>query len=165
MSVYVLVTRAGSEQVVVEDLADAGLMAWTPSVKRWTRIAGCRRRREHALLPRYVFAMTDDLVRDFAALRHARRVSAILGIDGQAKPIEAWWVLGLYLSHALGAFDWTSDSKPKMTINQAVRIVGGAFQGYVGKLVCLNEGEAKVYVEGRFLQGKVSVGIDQLEAA
>jgi len=164
--VFVLVTRPLSEQLVMDDLGAKGFAVWTPIVRKWTRSpAGKKVRQARALLPRHVFFSTDDLARDFDAVRHGRWVTGILGresplpmsVDSHA------WLAGLVVCEANGGFDYTGDKRPKCTINQMVRIVGGAFRGYTGTLVAITPKDFEVQVDGRHVRGRVTTSSIELE--
>ena len=116
---YAVLTRARSEPLVAEDLAELGLVAFVPTVRRWVTRMGKRGQEESALLPRYLFVLSDDIERDFAAIRHMRRVNGILGNDGIPQPISARWVCGLMMSQAFSRFDYTQKRKPSIPIHKA----------------------------------------------
>lgn len=167
MSIYVLIVRALSERFVTADLTEAGYDAFSPIITRWERTEHGRRIKTHRpMLPRYVFAETADLDRDFDALRHSRRVSGMIGDQHGPRALTdegAAWVGGLALQQGLGAFDYTAKTKPKMTISQQVRIVAKAWTGHVGRIVELTDKTVSVHVPGR-LGGKITMNRDQVEA-
>lgn len=166
MSVYVAIVRALSEKLVVTDLTDRGFAAFSPIMRRWTNPAtGPRVKAEMPLIPRHVFVATDDIERDFEAIRHGRRVSGVLGWAGEPRPLPdagAKWVAQLAITQAVGGFDFTARPKPKLSINQQVRILAGDFQGYTGKLVKLSPAKVTVYVDGRFVKGNINLKPEQV---
>lgn len=132
MPSYVIVTEPQKEAKVVTKLADTGLVAYCPTERRKIFTGRHTTIRERAIFPRYVFVSSDQLDRDFAAIRHAAHVVAFLGQNGLPKPVDDAWLAHLLLIQTFGGFDYARVRKPRYRIGQQIRLIAGPFQGYLG---------------------------------
>jgi transcription antitermination factor NusG len=165
-SAYVVVTRANSEQFVAEELAGAGFTAYAPTQARLVRGAGRPRRVVGGLLSRYLFVWSDDIERDFDAIRHTRRVVGILGLDGKPVRVPTLWLTGVMMAQTFGCFDYTRARRPAMSLGQRVRLIAGQFKGYTGVVAQLykrDETRVRVAFQGKAMRGTMAIETDKLE--
>ena len=142
MPSYVIVTEPQKEAKVVTKLADARIDAYTPIERRKVFTGRYATIRERAIFPRYVFVCTDQLDRDFAAIRHAPHVTAFLGQNGRPKPVDEDWLAHLLLIQTFGGFDYARVRGPRYRIGQSIRLVAGPFQGYLGVITAFDDRRA-----------------------
>jgi transcription antitermination factor NusG len=164
--IYVVVVSAQCEQLVRWDLEDAGFVAYTPIARHWRRLATRKVEVLTPVMPGYLFVWSTDIRADFAAIRRTRRVIGILGRDGRPQACEADLVAGLLMTEVCGHFDWTTTTKPKMTLRQRVKIIGGMWQGREGVVVKLMDEagtDLRVHIDGAGAMGDVRVKSDKLE--
>jgi transcription antitermination factor NusG len=162
MSVFVVVTEAACEKRAMLWLLEHGLPAYTPIKRSWRRLCGTRVRSDQAVFARYVFVSSDDIDADFHLVRRCRYVSGILGRDGKPKPIDDVSTVARFLVfQAFGMLDYTRSLKPKYSVGQLVRIIGGQFAalGYSGQVSEVRDGRLIVIPK---TGGKLNVAMDQV---
>lgn len=162
MPSYAIVTETAKELKVVAKLSDARIDAYCPTERRKVFTGRHATIRERAIFPRYVFVHTEHLERDFAAIRHCVHVTAFLGQNGRPKPVDEAWLARIFLIQVFGGFDYARVRKPRYRVGQAVRIVAGPFQGYLGVITSFDERKAVVSPERG---GKLCLSRDALVAA
>lgn len=180
--VYVAVTEAGCEKRAMQWLLEHDVAAYTPMRRFWRHANGKRYPNERPVpgFERYVFVASALAPRAvFAEVMACRFVSGMLGVEDRPVPIDApvmgcklgvarqsaterlsWY----WLCDCFGLFDSTRGRKPKMTVGQLVRIIGGPFQGYQGEVsVLLSDKRLTVITRGR-AGGKLNVPREHVEA-
>jgi transcriptional antiterminator NusG len=142
MPSYVIVTESAKEPKVVAKLADCGIDAYCPTERRKVFTGRHATIRERAIFPRYVFVSTEQLDRDFAAIRHAPHVTAFLGQNNRPRPVDDAWLAHLLLIQTFGGFDYAAVRKPRYRVGQAIRLIAGPFQGYLGVITAFDDRRA-----------------------
>lgn len=166
---YVAVARSRGEKVAVEDLRAKGLTAYAPTFRKWARSAtGKRVKVDLPVFARYVFVLSDDIARDFAGVRHARRIEGVLGCDGLPKALTGKgraMVAAVLLAEVFGGLDDTRARVKWRSVGQRVRVVAGMFQGAVGTLTKVSDSELRVKVDVGMLKGELKLKPDQVADA
>lgn len=163
MPSYAITTAPGREQTVVASLAETSIAAYAPTQRRRHFTDRRTTTRDTPLFPGYVFVTTDELERDYEAIRHAPHVSGFLTMNGRARPIPDAWLAQFLLIQTFGGFDYTRDRRPKLRIGQAVRVIAGQFAALDvwGTVTAIMGGRATLDTR----RGPFHVGVGQLEAA
>lgn len=171
--IYVVAVAPGGEDLVRWELEDLGFVAYAPIALRWRRLGlgGVRSRKvevRQPVIPGYVFVWSTNIQDDLEVIQGVRRVAGVLGNDGKPKPvIDERGVAAVLMTEVMGLFDYTSTTKPKMTLSQRVRVIGGMWQGREGVVVELLDRagtEVRVQVDGARAMGRVRLKSDKLEA-
>lgn len=164
-SIYVITTEPSHESKAVKDLLGRGVPAFTPVARRWRRANGNRFRWVTPVFPRYVFICSSDITTDFEAIRHSRFVTGVLGRDGKPQPVDPAWLAQFLVLQTFGAFDYTANRKPKMSVGQVVKIVGGKFQGFLVTVVEVRARKVVVTGKSGMMAGRMEIAPEQLRSA
>lgn len=144
---FVVRTKPHAEKRAREALREMGFEVYLPVEVRRCRHARVTRRTERALIPGYLFVelisgpggedftSVNELLRRIGA-RAADDGSAFLcGAGGDPLPVSVYEVMAFRQAEAAGEFDHTRPKeKVQLEVGTLVKIVGGPFQGYVGRI-------------------------------
>lgn len=165
MSLYVVATKPQLERRAQRDILRAGVPAYAPCVTRWRRARGTKVRTRWPLLPGYVFVATEDLGVALPAIHASPYVTGLIGFQGRPARIGEAWLARILVIECFGCFDYTRDRKPKMSVGQMVRIVGGQFQGVLAKVTGERSGKMVIEIGTGLFQGPTLVNRADLVAA
>lgn len=173
MSWYAITVAPTAERKVRDALNDHGLEAYFPVEKVWRTALqkGRRISHERPLLRGYVFAKTADLAHLVALAHDIEGVVHVFAFQyGAAKVAE--FIDQLRQHETAGDFDETlprdkqGKIRRKLEPGDPVRVIGGPFFGFVGKLQSLpGRRRAQVVLTLFGREGPVTLDLLQLEAA
>jgi transcription antitermination factor NusG len=171
LSVYVAEVREGrSELKAVRDLREAGVVCFTPYATRLLRRCRGRRRvgvRLEPLVPGYAFVWSTRILADEGAVLAVNGIEQLLGGEHPLE-LRGDWLDRVLIAQCFGLFDYTRDRRPKLQVRQAVKIIGGAFQGLAATVKDLDCGKShdkvRVTVKDRFFAGTITLSRDEIEA-
>jgi transcription antitermination factor NusG len=162
--IYVVTTEGSHERKAMADLIARGIPAFTPVSRRWRQANGQRFRQLMPIFRRYVFVASSDITVDFQVIRRSRFVTGVLGLEGKPKPVDPAWLAQFLILQSFGAFDFTSNRKPKMTVGQAVRIIGGKFTGYLATVVEVRARKVVITGKSGMMAGRMEIAPEQLRS-
>lgn len=139
-----------AEASLVEVLQGTGQGVYLPRLQRWRRIYRLKEKVERPLLTGYLFAQLRE--QDIHPALEAFGVHALLrrwGSDGQPRPVPVApdLVAVLQDQEAHGWFDETIAKGSRILVTERVRIIQGMFQGYVGTVSKVGEGDRMLTVD------------------
>lgn len=169
---FVVRTATRQEQRAAESLKELGIDHYLPQLTRWKRTQLTKEAVQAPLFDGYLFAQLGGS--DFRAVLEAQGVHTIVkcttrGGDRRPIPVSGVAVAALQDAQARGDFDYTKPTKAKYrpsTKGEAVRIIGGQFQGWPAQFVrekSREQVEVLMQIFGRW--GPVTLRVDEIAAA
>lgn len=161
---FVVRCHGGREKTALASITEQKLGAYLPQEKLWARHAGRRYETTRPLFVGYLFVHMR--VDEQHLLHDLQGVAGLLKNGGGPVPIPDLVVASMILAQHLGAFDKTATGKTKLVEGDAVKVTGGKFTGFLGK-VCESRPRDRVSILLSHL-GKywpMTVPVAQLEKA
>lgn len=164
---FVVRAHSGAEGGIVDELQARGLDAYSPMEQRWKRTSNRRSvKRTSALIPGYLFARVDTAA-DFHAIKIVEGVQGLIG-DGEGNPLPLPYeqIEPFKAAETLGQFDFTTSKRVDFRPGEPIRLVHGAFKGYVGQIAkAPSEKRVQILLSMFGRASTMTVPVDHLEPA
>ena len=151
------------ERKAIASLRERRLWAYLP-MQRFCRYRHGRKHIvERPLMVGYLFAV-------LPVGWHPSEMQTVAGVDGvltkmdgRIAVIDPWHLVQMAALEASGVFDHTGEKKGRFVIDQAVKISGGQFIGWLATVVGIDGDKVRVMLDGQF-KGVIPIKEGQLEA-
>jgi transcriptional antiterminator NusG len=115
-------------------LTEAGYEAYCPAETKWAHHGRKKTAVQRPYFARYLFVGIDYPAQGFDLIRTARGVERLVGTTRGPIPIPYRWIDKLRTKETLRQFDETYTPELVWAKGDAVEVVGGAYDGFVGEV-------------------------------
>ncbi len=151
---YAVWTRSRHEQVVRSQLEEREIVAFLPTLTKWSRWKDRRKQVEVPLFPGYVFAHFDVQTR--LAVLKCTGVVSIVSVNGEPVPVPDHEIDGI---RTLVTSTLPYDPCPMIKTGTMVEVVHGPLKGVVGRLTRKGT-QARLMLSVDLIGQAVSVQVD-----
>ena len=151
---YAVWTRSRHEQVVRSQLDERQIVAFLPTLTKWSRWKDRRKQVEVPLFPGYVFAQFDAHTR--LAVLKCSGVVSVVSFNGEPVPIPDHEIEGI---RTLVSSTLPYDPCPMIKTGAMVEVVHGPLKGVVGRLTRKGS-QARLVLSVDLIGQAVSVQVD-----
>ncbi|MEQ1578520.1 MAG: transcription termination/antitermination NusG family protein [Hyphomicrobium sp.] len=157
----VAATHPHREQLALENLARQGFRAYCPMIRKRIRHAQRTRIALRPLFPSYVFIGLNQDSHRAQCIHSTLGVRAVIRFGDRFGQVDAGFIEGLKAREVDGAI-----VAPVSTykVGQTVRMVDGAFDGLIARIVETDE-KSRLVVLMEFLNRAVRVRVDEIQVA
>src|SRR6266852_7039081 len=148
-------TRSRHEQVVREQLERKNIVAFLPTITRWSRWKDRKKKIDWPLFPGYCFARFDPL--DTLPVLKCTGVVNIVSFEGKPASIPDFEVESIRL---LVGSELQYDPCPLIREGMMVEVVYGPLRGVVGRLMRKDAQKARLVLSVDLIGQAVSVEVD-----
>jgi len=148
-------TRSRHEQVVREQLERKDILAFLPTVTRWSRWKDRKKKIDWPLFPGYCFAQFDP--ENALSILKCSGVVNIVSVEGKPAPIPEYELDSIRL---LVHSDLQFDPCPLIREGMMVEVVHGPLRGVVGRLLRKDAPKARLVLSVDLIGQAVSVEVD-----
>ena len=148
-------TRSRHEQVVREQLERKNIIAFLPTITRWSRWKDRKKRIDWPLFPGYCFAQFDP--DDALPILKCAGVVNIVSVEGRPAPIPEYELDSIRL---LVGSDLQFDPCPLIREGMLVEVTYGPLRGVVGRLLRKDVPKARLMLSVDLIGQAVSVEVD-----
>lgn len=148
-------TRSRHEQVVREQLERKNIIAFLPTITRWSRWKDRKKKVAWPLFPGYCFARFDP--DDALPILKCAGVVNIVSVEGRPAPIPEYEVDSIRL---LVGSDLQFDPCPLIREGMMVEVTHGPLRGVIGRLLRKDAPKARLVLSVDLIGQAVSVEVD-----
>jgi len=148
-------TRSRHEQVVREQLERKEIVAFLPTITRWSRWKDRKKKVDWPLFPGYCFAQFDP--DDALPILKCTGVVNIVSVEGRPAPIPEYELDSIRL---LVGSDLQFDPCPLIREGMMVEVIHGPLRGVVGRLLRKDAPKALLVLSVDLIGQAVSVVVD-----
>lgn len=148
-------TRSRHEQVVREQLEGKNIIAFLPTITRWSRWKDRKKKIDWPLFPGYCFAQFDP--DDALPVLKCTGVVNIVSVEGRPAPIPEFELDSIRL---LVDSELQFDPCPLIREGMMVEVTHGPLRGVVGRLVRKDAPKARLVLSVDLIGQAVSVEVD-----
>jgi transcription antitermination factor NusG len=148
-------TRSRHEQVVREQLERKKIVAFLPTITRWSRWKDRKKKVDWPLFPGYCFAQFDP--GDVLPVLKCTGVVNIVSVEGRPAPIPDYELDSIRL---LVGSDLQFDPCPLIREGMMVEVIHGPLKGVVGRLLRKDAPKALLVLSVDLIGQAVSVVVD-----
>jgi transcription termination/antitermination protein NusG len=148
-------TRSRHEQVVREQLEQKDIVAFLPTITRWSRWKDRKKKVDWPLFPGYCFAQFDP--GNPLPILKCTGVVNIVSVEGKPAAIPDYELDSIRL---LVGTDLQFDPCPMITEGMLVEVIHGPLRGVVGRLLRKNAPKATLVLSVDLIGQAVSVEVD-----
>ena len=138
MAWYVIYSKPRAEKLAVTHLSNQGVETFSPVLR-------CKKRRsaglcvvEEPLFPRYLFVSLEEGQDDFSKIRSTRGCVDLVRFGGEPKAVADEFIVSLCAGlDENNVLDVTAHYTKRFAVGQEVRVVDGAFSGFVSEICML----------------------------
>jgi transcription termination/antitermination protein NusG len=152
---YAVWTRSRHEQVVREQLEQRHVVAFLPTITRWSRWKDRKKKIDWPLFPGYCFARFNP--DDALPILKCTGVVNIVSVEGKPAPIPEYELDSIRL---LVGSDLQFDPCPLIREGMMVEVVHGPLRGVVGRLLRKDAAKARLVLSVDLIGQAVSVEVD-----
>ena len=148
-------TRSRHEQVVREQLERKEIVAFLPTITRWSRWKDRKKKVDWPLFPGYCFAQFDP--DDALPILKCTGVVNIVSVEGRPAPIPEYELDSIRL---LVGSDLQFDPCPLIREGMMVEVIHGPLRGVIGRLLRKDAPKAMLVLSVDLIGQAVSVVVD-----
>jgi transcriptional antiterminator NusG len=148
-------TRSRHEQVVREQLEQKNIIAFLPTITRWSRWKDRKKKVDWPLFPGYCFAQFDP--ENALAILKCTGVVNIVSVEGKPAPIPEYELDSIRL---LVGSNLQFDPCPLIHEGMLVEVIHGPLKGVVGRLLRKDAPKARLVLSVDLIGQAVSVEVD-----
>jgi transcription termination/antitermination protein NusG len=148
-------TRSRHEQVVREQLERKKIVAFLPTITRWSRWKDRKKKVDWPLFPGYCFAQFDP--GDALPILKCTGVVNIVSVEGRPAPIPDYELDSIRL---LVGSDLQFDPCPLIREGMMVEVIHGPLRGVIGRLLRKDAPKAMLVLSVDLIGQAVSVVVD-----
>ena len=152
---YAVWTRSRHEQVVREQLEQKNVVAFLPTITRWSRWKDRKKKVDWPLFPGYCFARFDP--DDALPILKCSGVVNIVSVEGKPAPIPEYELESI---RVLVGSDLQFDPCPLIREGMMVEVNHGPLRGVVGRLLRKDAAKARLVLSVDLIGQAVSVEVD-----
>jgi transcription antitermination factor NusG len=152
---FAIWTRSRHEQVVREQLERKHLVAFLPTITRWSRWKDRKKKIDWPLFPGYCFAQFNP--DDVLPILKCTGVVSIVSVEGRPAPIPEYELDSIRL---LVGSDLQFDPCPLIREGMMVEVTHGPLRGVIGRLLRKDAPKARLVLSVDLIGQAVSVDVD-----
>jgi transcription antitermination factor NusG len=152
---FAIWTRSRHERVVREQLERKNIVAFLPTITRWSRWKDRKKKVDWPLFPGYCFAQFDPV--DALPVLKCTGVVNIVSVEGKLAAIPEYELDSIRL---LVGSDLQFDPCPLIREGMMVEVIHGPLRGVVGRLLRKDAPKARLVLSVDLIGQAVSVEVD-----